>query len=76
MSRLDDFLDWLENQDYWVNNTQVEEKWGDIEFAESAGITVKENEDGDTLIPKLDLKGLALEARKSGDAKTTPGDME
>lgn len=66
MSTLNQFLDWLEDQDYWVNNSLVEEKWPDIEFAESAGLTVKQNDEGDVLIPKRDLRVLAKEAHRNG----------
>lgn len=62
MSRLEEFLEWLEERDYWVNQTVVDEKFPDIEFAESAGITVKENNDGDTMVPKRDLRALAKRA--------------
>jgi len=58
--KLDKFLDWLEDQDYWVNNSVVEEKWPDIDFAESTGVTVKQNDEGDTMIPKRDLRALAI----------------
>jgi len=64
MSDLNKFLEWLENQDYWVNNSIVKEKWPDIEFAKSVGITVKKNDEGDTMIPKRDLKGLAIRAEE------------
>ena len=62
--KLDDFLDWLEEQNYWVNNSVVEEKWPNIKFAESTGITVKENDDGDIMIPKRDLKSLAIRSEE------------
>lgn len=61
VTRLEEFYDWLEVQDYWVNRSVVDEEWPEIEFRESTGITVKENDDGDILVPKRDLRALATE---------------
>lgn len=58
--KLNEFIEWLEDQDYWVNKSEVDDKWPEIEFAESTGITVKQNEDGDIMIPKRDLRALAI----------------
>lgn len=59
---LDEFLEWLEQQKYWVNRKKVEKEWPDIEYAESAGITCKENEEGDVMIPRRDLRHLSKKA--------------
>lgn len=59
MSRLLEFLDWLETQDYWVKQKEVDEKWSGIEFTESTGITTKQDEDGGLVIPRRDLRQLA-----------------
>lgn len=63
MTELDEFLEWIKEQDYWVNRSVVEEEWPDIEFAESTGVTMKKNDNGDFLVPKRDLRALA----KRGD---------
>lgn len=61
MSRVQEFYDWLEDQDYWVDKSEVEEKFPDIEFRESTGVTMKQGEDGECLIPRRDLRSLARE---------------
>jgi hypothetical protein len=60
VSQEQEFLEWLKDQDYWVNSSEVEEKFPDLEFEESAGITAKENEEGDTMIPKKDYRKLLI----------------
>ena len=59
MSRLDEFFDWLEDQDYWVNRSTVEDRFPEVEFEESTGLTLKKGDDGDWLVPKRDLRRLA-----------------
>lgn len=61
MTTKEEFLDWLEDQGYWVNSETVKEKFPDLEFKESPGITVKQNSEGDVMVPKRDLrKGLKV----------------
>lgn len=62
MSSLQEFYDWLEEQDYWLDKSEVEEKFPGIEFKESSGVTMKQGEDGEWLIPRRDLRRLAQEA--------------
>lgn len=64
MAEVDEFLDWLEEQSYWVNSEEVEEKFPALEFKESSGITSKENEDGDIMIPKRDYRNLVKREQK------------
>jgi len=58
MKQVEKFLVWLENQSYWVNKTVVDEKFPNLEFKKSTGVTLKQNDEGDTLIPRRDLRGL------------------
>jgi hypothetical protein len=67
VSQLEEFYDWLEEQDYWVEKPRVEEEFPDIEFRESTGITVKKNEEGDILIPRRDLRALAKPVEDGGE---------
>jgi len=60
MSKVDEALEWLDKQDYWVRYDLFREKYPDVELAESTGITVKEDEDGNALYPRRDLIALIL----------------
>ena len=59
MSELERFYNWLEEQEYWISREEVNQKFPDIELKETTGITMKEGENGETMIPKRDLKHLA-----------------
>jgi len=52
------FLDWLKTQDYWVQHKKVEEKFPNLEFKKFNGITLTHDANGNTLIPRRDLKNL------------------
>lgn len=49
------FREWLAEQPYWVNMTTVRDEFPDMEF-DLIGATTKRNDDGETLIPKRDLR--------------------
>ena len=67
MSRIQEFMEWLDEQSYWVEHEKFKEEWSDIPMAESTGITMKK-EDGNWLVPRRDLKNLARRgARFAGD---------
>lgn len=55
-----EFLDWLEEQDdYWINRSEVEEMFPDLSLADMGGVTAKQNDEGDLLIPKRDFRKAA-----------------
>lgn len=56
MSKQDDFLDWLDGQDYYVNYSEVEERFPEIEFRPMIGITCSLDEDGNSMVPKRDYR--------------------
>lgn len=58
MNRLEEFYDWLEDQDYWVNVVKMREEFPEISFSNTTGVTFKRNEDGDKLVPRRDLRAL------------------
>lgn len=60
MSRKEEFLEWLEDQDYWVKYKKIEDKWSDVELAEKTGITMTDNDEGELMIPRRDLRALAI----------------
>lgn len=56
MSRPNEFLDWLDEQDgYSVRQDIVAEKFPDLSF-NLVGVTMKMDDDGNTLVPKRDYR--------------------
>lgn len=56
MSDLQEFLDWLDEQDYWVKWSKVQSEFPEISFETLEGITMKEGSGGKVLVPKRDLR--------------------
>lgn len=59
MTELKEFYNWLDEQEYWIRRDKVDEKFPEIQLKESTGITMKQDDDGNTLIPRRDLRQLA-----------------
>lgn len=58
MNQQQKFLDWLKTQDYWVQRKKVQEKFPSIKFKTDKGLTLTQDADGNTLIPRRDLRKL------------------
>jgi len=68
--KLKKFLEWCDNQSYWIKHDRVKKEWPEIELAETKGITLKYDEDGDKVIPRRDVKSLAKRAFKDKEDET------
>lgn len=52
----DPFLEWLEDQDYWIRDDVIQEQWPDAEFESFVGITKTFDDDGTPMTPRRDLR--------------------
>ena len=67
--KLKKFLEWCDNQSYWIKHDEVKNEWPEIELAETKGITMKHDEDGDNVIPRRDVKSLAKRSFKDQESE-------
>ena len=57
-----DFLDWLEQQDYWVSIEDLDEEFSSYEL-NLEGVTMKQGDEGERLVPRRDLRKVFLAGR-------------
>lgn len=50
-----EFLDWLKQQSYWVSRDELDKEF-EVYYMNMEGVTMKKGEDGETLIPRRDLR--------------------
>lgn len=56
----DPFLQWLEDQDYWIRDDVLQDQWPNAEFESAVGITKTCDDDGTPMTPRRDLRNLYI----------------